>query len=181
MIIFSVLELAGRSPSLPCCMKMWCVKEGLPSLAGVGRSWGISGCPAHSCAVISMLLWCGGMTAGGYKGWNKVFHCTSQKRGSCNYAHLALFHLPLGDGKGSHVKVYLLLALFGLSQIREGGKVTDDRTESLFFFFLLTWMLALLCDDHIFSQFGLGHAKAFTAFRPFNLFKILEGEEGNKK
>lgn len=62
-----------------------------------------------------------------------------QKHGSCNYAHLALFRLPLGDGKGSHAKVYLLLALLGLFQIREGDKVTDERTESpLFFFFLFS-------------------------------------------
>lgn len=49
------------------------------------------------------------------------------------------------------------------------------------FFFLPTWMLALLCDDHSpFSQFDLGHAQVFTAFTPFHLFKKLEGEKGNK-
>lgn len=58
----------------------------------------------------------------------------SQKHASCNYAHLALFHLALGGGKGSHVKLYLELALLGSSQIREGDKVLDEREESPFFF-----------------------------------------------
>lgn len=43
-------------------------------------------------------------------------------------------------------------------------------------------MLALLCDDHSpFSQFDLGHAQVFTALRPFNLFKKMEGEEGKQE
>lgn len=101
---------------------------------------------------------------------------TSQKHASCNYAHLA----P-GTGKGSHVKVYLELALLGLSQIREKDKVMDEREEFLGVFSLPTCMLVPLCDDHSpFSQFDLGHAQVFTAFRPFHLFKKLEGEEGNK-
>lgn len=41
-------------------------------------------------------------------------------------------------------------------------------------------MLALCEDRSSFSQFDLGYAKVFTAFRPFNLFKILEGEEETK-
>jgi len=58
----------------------------------------------------------------------------SQKHVSCNYAHLALFHLILGGGKGSHVKVYLQLAVLVLSQIKEGDKIMDEREESSFFF-----------------------------------------------
>lgn len=106
---------------------------------------------------------------------------TSQKHASCNYAHLAPFYLTSGSGKGSHFKVYLELALLGLSQIKEEDKVTDEREESFFFFSLPTCMLVPLCEDHSpFSQFDLGHAQVFTAFRPFHLFKKLEGEEGNK-
>lgn len=68
------------------------------------------------------------------------------KHGSCNYAHLALFHLPLGNRKGSHAKVCLLLALLGLSQIRGGDKLLMKEQNHLFFVVVcvLTRMLALL-------------------------------------
>lgn len=111
-------------------------------------------------------------TIGGGKVWNKVLHW---KRALFNYAHLALFCLTMAGRKGSNVKVYLELALLGLSQIREGDKAMDEREQSPVFY-VPDWMLALLCDDNSpFSQFDLGHAQVFTAFRPFHVFKKIGG------